>query len=206
MTTRSKNLLSRTLDLATLRRMAGGRSYARGEEYFATGQVRSLTEYAGTITAKVRGTQEYRVKLMVKSRDIDYSCTCPVGEDGEFCKHCVAVGLAWLNEARPQTGKPTREKPAKAKPAITMEDVRSHLASQEKDKLVALLMEHAMEDDHLRQRLLLKAAKKGPKGLNLATYRKALENALDAGRFVEYGEMHGYAQSIGEAIDSVEGC
>ena len=204
MTTRNKNPLRHTLDLAALRRMAGTRSYARGEEYFARGQVRSLAEYAGTIVANVHGTREYRVKLRAEGRDIDYSCTCPVGDDGEFCKHCVAVGLAWLNEARAQGGKPTKEKPAKAKPAITMDDVRAHLAGQEKEKLVALLMEYAMEDERLRQRLLMKAARKGPKGLDLATYRKALENALDAGRFVEYGEVHGYAQSIGEAIDSVE--
>ena len=204
MTTRNKIPLRHTLDLAALRRMAGTRSYARGEEYFERGHVRSLAEYAGTIAANVHGTREYRVKLMVQGRDIDYSCTCPVGDDGEFCKHCVAVGLAWLNEACPQAGKPIKEKSAKVKPAITMEDVRAHLAGQEKDKLVALVMEHAMDDDRLRQRLLMKAAKKGPKGLDLATYRKALESALATGGYVEYGEVHGYAQSIGEAIDSVE--
>jgi uncharacterized Zn finger protein len=25
-----------------------------------------------------------------------FSCDCPLGLDGEFCKHCVAAGLAWL--------------------------------------------------------------------------------------------------------------
>ena len=26
-----------------------------------------------------------------------FSCDCPLGLDGEFCKHCVAAGLAWLD-------------------------------------------------------------------------------------------------------------
>lgn len=199
MTSGNKNPLRRALDRAALRRLAGARSYARGEEYFARGQVRSLAEHDGTLTAKVRGTREYRVRLWVEAGDLDYSCSCPVGADGEFCKHCVAVGLAWLNEAHPPEGKPK-----KAKPAVTMNDVRAHLAGQDKDTLVAMLMEQAREDERLRQRLSMKAARKSPKGLDLATYREAIDNAVDSGEFVEYREMYGYAQSIGEAIDSVE--
>ncbi len=84
------------LDQNTLRDMAGGRSFERGQEYFSEGCVRGLAEHAGTITAKVQGTLDYRVKLWIKKGGIDYSCTCPVGADGDFCKHCVAVGLAWL--------------------------------------------------------------------------------------------------------------
>ena len=36
-------------------------------------------------------------------------------------------------------------------------------------------------DDHLREQLLLKAAKKSPKGLDLATYRRAIDDAVDPG-------------------------
>lgn len=179
--------------------MAGARSYARGEEYFARGHVRSLAAHEGTITAKVRGTREYRVELWVERGEFDYSCTCPVGADGEFCKHCVAVALAWLDEAHAEAGKPK-----KARPTITMDDVRAHLAGQDKDTLVATLMQQAMEDGRLRQRLLMKAARKSPKGLDLATYRTAVDNAVDSAEFVDYREMYGYAQGIGEAIDSLE--
>lgn len=195
----NKDPLRRVLNLAVLRRMAGARSYARGEEYFARGRVRSLAAHEGTITAKVHGALEYRVKLAVEAGDIDYSCSCPVGSEGEFCKHCVAAGLAWLNEAHPEEGKSK-----KAKPAIGMNDVRVHLAGQSKDALVAMLMEQAMGDDHLRQWLLLKAARKNPQRLDLATYRAAIDNAIDAGEFVEYRLMYEYAQNIGKAIDSVE--
>lgn len=46
-----------------LGRMVGAQSFARGEDYFANGQVRSLAEHEETITAKVQGTRSYRVTL-----------------------------------------------------------------------------------------------------------------------------------------------
>jgi len=199
MNTGNKNPLRHGLNLPALRRMAGARSYARGEDYFARERVRSLAGHDGTITAKVRGTREYRVKLWVERGELDYSCTCPVGADGEFCKHCVAVGLAWLNEAHPQV-----DRSKKARPTITMDDVRAHLAGQNKDTLVATLMQQAMEDGRLRRRLLMSTARQSPKDLDLATYRAAIDNAVDSGEFVDYREMYGYAQGIGEAIDSLE--
>lgn len=55
--------ITEILDRRALRRMAGARSFERGEDYFANGQVGSVAEHEGTITAKVQGTRPYRVKL-----------------------------------------------------------------------------------------------------------------------------------------------
>ncbi len=188
--------LAKIINRNILRETAGDRFFERGKEYFSEGCVRGLAEHDGTITAKVAGTRDYRVKLWVEEGDLEYSCTCPVGADGEFCKHCVAVGLAWLN--------PEKERKASSKPAVTMNDARAALAAQPKEALVALLMEQAMEDDRLRQKLLLKAAKQSRKGINLNAYRNAIEEAVDTGRFVDYHEAYGYAQGIEEAVDSIE--
>ncbi|MEK7382013.1 MAG: SWIM zinc finger family protein, partial [Elusimicrobiota bacterium] len=98
--------LAKLLDRDALREMAGGRSFERGQEYFSAGCVRGLAEHDGTITAKVQGTSDYRVKLWVKDGDLEYSCTCPVGTDGDFCKHCVAAGLAWLSPTKCVSKKP----------------------------------------------------------------------------------------------------
>ncbi|MBI3015060.1 MAG: hypothetical protein HYY65_08400 [Candidatus Tectomicrobia bacterium] len=67
-----------------------------------------------------------------------------------------------------------------------------------------MLMKQAMEDDRLRQSLLLKAAKKSPKGLDTAAYRAAIEEAIDIGEFIDYRGAYDYARGIGEAVDSVE--
>ncbi len=179
--------------------MAGARSFERGEDYFASGQVGALAEHKGTMTAKVQGTRTYRVKLWIENSKLEYSCTCPVGTGGAFCKHCVAVGLSWLKEGQPKIlGK------KRSKPAVTMDDVRAHLAGQDKDALVDMLMAQAIDDDRLRQRLLMKAAKKGPKGLDVATYRHAIDEAVDVGGFVDYHGAYDYARGIEETIDSVE--
>jgi uncharacterized Zn finger protein len=187
------------LERRALSRMAGARSFERGEDYFDGNRVKALIEHDGTITANVQGSRSYRVKLWIEDEDLDYSCTCPVGADGEFCKHCVAVGLVWLEgDQRRRSGK--SDEPA----AVSMEDVRGYLLGQDKKALVEILMEQATDDDRLRQRLFLKAAKKGSKALNLATYQEAINDAVEIDGFVDYRSAYDYAHGIEEVIDSVE--
>ena len=118
--------LKHLLDLRVLRRMAGARSFERGEGYFADERVRALAEQDGTVTATVRGTRDYRVSLWAEDGRIEYACTCPVGDDGAFCKHGVAVGLVWLTP-----GGASRRGPKKTpRPLVTMDDVRAQIKLQ----------------------------------------------------------------------------
>lgn len=71
--------LATLLDRRALCRMAGSRSFERGEDYFGNRQVGAIAEHMGTITAKVHGTRPYRVKLLINKEELEYSCTCPVG-------------------------------------------------------------------------------------------------------------------------------
>jgi uncharacterized Zn finger protein len=178
--------------------LADARSFERGEAYFATGRVRALAEHEGQVTAKVRGTREYIVKLWADGDHVGYSCTCPIGADGAFCKHGVAAGLACLGDAS-GSGKHGKA----PKPAVTMEDVRAYLERQDKATVVGLIMERAMDDDRLRERLLMKTARKGPKGLDLVTFRRAIDSAVSTGDFVDYRSAYDYARGIEEVIDSV---
>ena len=86
----------------TLRRLAGSQSYRLGVEYFHDSRVRSLREKSGSITASVVGAEKYRVQIKVDktSMELEFSCSCPVGLDGKFCKHLVATGLYWLDKQR----------------------------------------------------------------------------------------------------------
>ncbi|HTN72254.1 MAG TPA: SWIM zinc finger family protein [Methylomirabilota bacterium] len=187
------------IEQRTLRRLAGATSFERGEDYFVSRQVEAIAEDEGTITAKVRGTYAYRVKLWIEKRALGYSCTCPVGADGEFCKHCVAVGLTWLENRELKT-----PEKSKSVPGVTIDDVRAHLLGQDKRALVDMLVEHAMEDDRLRQRLSMKAAKKSSKALDLTTFQRAIDDAVEPDGFVDYRSAYQYASGIGEVIDSVE--
>lgn len=82
-----------------LLRLAGARSFERGEEYALDGRVQRLALAEDSATATVMGAAPYRVTLR---RDpagaLKGACTCPVGA---FCKHCVAVGLAVAGERSP---------------------------------------------------------------------------------------------------------
>lgn len=92
--------LSDELTIRRLRQWAGQGSYGRGKQYFDEGRVIHLLEHKGKINATVAGRQEYRVRIWDGPDGTEFSCDCPVGMRDDFCKHCVAAVLAWL-EPRP---------------------------------------------------------------------------------------------------------
>jgi hypothetical protein len=85
-----------------------------------------------------------------------------------------------------------------------MADVRAWLAGQEKTALVDLLMEQARADGRLRQRLVLEVARRGGKGIDLRTYRRAIDAAVDVGGFVDYEAAFDYAEGIEDAVKGIE--
>lgn len=207
--TSRKNTLAGLIDQRLLRRLAGARAFERGEGYFAGGQVGALVEHAGTVTAKVQGTRTYRVKLWREGDTLEHACSCPVGDDGAFCKHGVAVGLALMEAGSAKTtsskASSSRASAGKTKsPPVTLDDVRAQLLTRDKRALVDLLMAQVVEDDSLRRRLLMEVASRDPTRLDLATYRQAIDDAVKAGGFVDYREAYEYARGIDAAIDGIE--
>lgn len=138
------------------------------------------------------------MKLWYEGEDIEYSCTCPFAADGWFCKHCVAVGLAWDAESRG-----TGESGKARKPSNTMDDIRAFLTRQDKSKLVEMLLREALENEGLRERLLLETARVDLAHLDLDAYRRAIRNAVGAGDFVDYDSAGGYARGISRVVESV---
>jgi uncharacterized Zn finger protein len=114
---------------------------------------------------------------------------------GEFCKHCVAVGLSWL--ARSASGEDDWVG------QTTNNDIRSYLMAQDKKSLVDLLLECAEENHLFEQRLHMMAAKKGSKAGAVSTFRKAIDAAIRR-NFVEYSEMYGYVRGIESLSDAIK--
>jgi uncharacterized Zn finger protein len=170
--------------------LAGETYFERGEGYHCGGHVHDLVEHAGIVVAKVAGTEDYRVRLWAKD-DLDFSCDCPLGLDGEFCKHCVAAGLAWLE------GDFSEHAPGGS---ATMDDVQTYLEEQDKDLLVRIVMEQAMEDEGLRERLLLRASRMG--GLDLAAFRRAIDDAVSFDDDY-YGPPWDYARGIQNVVGAI---
>lgn len=182
---------------AKLKHATDVRSWQRGEDYFRRGLVYSMLEDGGTILAKVKGTQNYKVRLWIEDGEIEGDCSCPMGDGGYFCKHCVAVGLTYLEGSR-GTGKT-----GGAEPAVTLDDVRQYLGQQDTSKLVEIIMRQVMEDDRLCESLLMKVARHGSVGLDIATFRKAIDHATDTGDLVDYQSAYDFARGIEEVVESI---
>ncbi len=94
-----------------LRRQAGTQTYQSGLSYCQTGHVIELAPKHDSFTAIVSGHYDYEVFIGVGRAGLDFDCECPIGRQGDFCKHCVAACLAWLHNP------PSPHSPAK--PNIT---------------------------------------------------------------------------------------
>jgi len=172
--------------------LAGARSFERGQLYAASGRVGKRVGTDGSVTAKVRGTSSYKVKLWVEGGEQYSECSCPVGVDGRFCKHAVAVALV-VTEAAFDT-------------EVSMDasiDLRDYLTSLEHSCLVDLLIERADADDLFDARLRLQAtgATDGP--VPVAAFREAVDRAFFTDGYVSYRDMYDYTSNIHEILTTL---
>ena len=126
-----KTKIDEVVTASNLRSAAGSRSYSRGEEYFQRGAVHHLYCDGEQLMADVYGTHVYHARITNDSGMIDGVCSCPVGRDGDFCKHLVALGLTYLDQ---QKNAP-REK---NKSAFSWKDF---LKKCDKDELIKIILE-----------------------------------------------------------------
>jgi uncharacterized Zn finger protein len=180
--------------------LAGGRSFGRGEAYFADGAVKSIRPRNDGVRAVVQGTHRYRVHLWAEDGELGYDCTCPVGHEDEFCKHCVAVGLAWHAGG----GEGAAEAGEQDSASRSEGDVRNYLLGLDKDELVSLILEQADEDDRLQRKLMLRAAQSAPGTASQYVWKEALITALEVDDFVPYRRAYDYASGVEEVIESLE--
>ncbi|MFI2508706.1 SWIM zinc finger domain-containing protein [Streptomyces sp. NPDC018972] len=133
-----------------LRALAGTRSFERGLGYLDA--VSGLEVEEGSVTAVVHGTDVYEVELTLGGDDGPSGwCDCPYGQEGNFCKHCVAVGLTVLRRAKTI---PHQQVAARARAS----GLETWLTALSRDELLALVREQIAEDRRLRRRLELRAA------------------------------------------------
>lgn len=194
-------MLNKLISRASLQDLAGTTAFQRGEEYFSVGAVGRLRAADNKITARVEGTETYQVELRDDDGDLDGDCTCPRAADGYFCKHCVAVGLAWLagNSAVPKSdaasGKKKRRDPWR--------DIKAYLTTQAPDTLIDLVLDVAQRDDRIYQSLLLKAERSGGGGNVAQAFRRAIDNTTRIHGYVDWREVRTYAGNLDQVADSL---
>ncbi|MFH7598160.1 SWIM zinc finger family protein [Streptomyces racemochromogenes] len=180
-----------------LRALAGERSFARGLGYVDA--VAGIEVGDGWVRASVSGTERYEVELLLSRRSGPTgTCDCPYGQEGNFCKHLVALGLAVI--AR-EADLPRQQEAARAR----ARGFDAWLAGLSQADLLALVREEIAGDRDLRRRLELRAA--GARG-DLAGVRSRVRELLDIGPFaryghVEYADARAYAGQAGQAASAI---
>lgn len=181
-----------TIDL--LEDLAGKKVFWRGRDYFSDASVRRVRMIGDKLTAKVEGTETYQVELWDDDGDLAYDCTCPHAAEGNFCKHCVAVGLAWLAGAAdlPESDAGPRPDPRRL--------IRDYLATQPAEILIDLLLEIVQRDDRLYQSLLLKAERSGAGSDQAKIFRRAINAATQSNG----SGADDFADDLGTVVDSLD--
>ncbi|WP_030740774.1 SWIM zinc finger domain-containing protein [Streptomyces sp. NRRL S-31] len=182
---------------AKLKTLAGARSFERGVGYLAA--VSGIEVGEDRIRASVRGTERYTVELVLGGRAGPAGeCDCPYGQEGNFCKHLVALGLAVIarQDDLPHLRKTARER---------KKDLDAWLSSLSAGELLALVRDEIAVDRNVRRRLESRAA--GARG-DLAAIRSHLHELLDTGPFarygyVEYADARAYAEQAGQAVSVI---
>lgn len=177
-----------------LRRLTDGATFERGRAYWQVGHVGFLRGDGGAIIATIAGGRDYRVRLWREEEDLAWSCTCPVGETGSFCKHLVAMGLVLATAGTGNAAMPP-----------TTDDIRVWLLGKDPAELVEMILTQAREDDRLLQRLSLGAVRERGAGIDPGVWRRALDDAIGHRGFVEYAEAHAYVAGIEDALDNLDG-
>ncbi|MEU9305618.1 SWIM zinc finger family protein [Streptomyces sp. NPDC048269] len=180
-----------------LRRLAGARSFERGLGYVSAVSRLEIGDVA--ITATVDGSEAYEVELSENGDSgLTGWCDCPYGQEGNFCKHCVAVGLAVLGQAE---SVPERRSAAASRSRL----LDTWLESRTREELLSLVREQLVGDRDLRRRLELRAATAGE---DTGIARERILSLLDTRPFarygyVEYADARAYGRQAAEAVTAL---
>ena len=193
---------------ADLLDLAGSRSYNRGTGYLtAVGRIRDLPD---GVVATVTGTDIYQVRLYDDEGELTGDCTCPYGEEGNFCKHCVAVGLRLLAEdtdARDGSDDDADDPDdtfarhgAGSSNAVGEAEVKTFLTAMDHTDLVDLVWRQASADPTLYHTLrLMAAASAGTPDLALL---RSQVRRLDVS-WIGYSEEEGYTDDAYAVVSAL---
>lgn len=194
--------LSDLITLSAIRTLADAKSFERGRAYYRDGTVSRLTERDGELSATVRGTHRYHVEFAIGDDDrLHHACNCPVGDDGAFCKHAVAVALSWLENSGEAVFHDDEREPARPrrKRKTHAELIRDHLETLDEQALRRWLLDAAERDRSLRDRLLFdaRAAQAG----DVASLRAAVRQMARVSRPLAWDEAHVFGERLFELAD-----
>jgi SWIM zinc finger len=175
-----------------LRGQADSKSFERGRGYLSRVSGLDITDTG--VTATVSGTDDYDVWLAPADQGLRWSCSCPFGQDGSFCKHCVAVGLTALAPGAGEQVTATRTRRGA---------VDAWLESLSREELAAELRGLLRDDRDLRRRFELRAAAASGDALSIRRATRALVTPKRGG-YLAYDEADAYADDVYEVAAAID--
>ncbi|WP_176012888.1 SWIM zinc finger domain-containing protein [Victivallis sp. Marseille-Q1083] len=186
---REHDNLKELITRQNLRKEAGDVYFKRGLDYFKAGQVQTLHLNDGRIEGKVAGSRFYHCSIESDGNGwFSGECSCPLGDDGEFCKHLVALGLAFIEGF--ETPQPTSGKRSKF-------DLAAFLKAQSKEELMTLLSEAAKLHPDLLEFFRMSYLPDDPDSL-----RRELLQKID--HLLELAEECSYVDCYGDEGDEID--
>ncbi|WP_280537772.1 SWIM zinc finger family protein [Halopenitus sp. POP-27] len=159
--------------------------YERGENYHAEGRIREIHRFDDAVTAIVRGSRHYDVRVDLVADGFDPRCSCPYDGPGA-CKHVVAVLLRCVEDLPPDEA----------------DRIDPVLEAADPEALRAFLREAIATDAGLRDRFLARSDEEGTRsvdGIRAEIDRRFEETnpdydvvfePVDLDEFLELAETH----------------
>lgn len=198
----STSPLPDVLTLEEIQSLVDTKTFTRGKAYFHGGAVSRLDERDGVVRANVRGTHRYSVELgACGDGELTYECDCPVGSDGIFCKHAVAVALSWLENTGAEVFHADDVEPAKPrkKRKTFEEQIQEYVATLNEGSLRELLLEAVERDMALRDKLLFAA--RAAAASDLPSMKAAVRQATRISRPLDWREAGAYGDGLMSLAD-----
>jgi hypothetical protein len=175
-------------------KLAGQSTFARAVLYQREGRVEGLLRSGSTVAATVRGTIPYRVKLWLGAQ-VTWSCDCPVGGEGKFCKHSAAVAIELLDPQERMFG---RRVASDVSPALS-----ETLAGLSREQLEELVRLAAVRDPRVAQAVETAAAAAGGGSVDVEQWGKRIDTAFRTGGFIPHARAPEWEAGIAEVLDGL---
>ncbi len=173
----------------------------RGKEYYASQQIKKLTQSPdGRFAAEVRGSQGELYKVIVDTdpngKVTDFSCSCPY-DLGYICKHLVAVSIAIQNG---------KYKKVRVKSNSETNSISTAIQSADTDKLKAFVIEYAKRDRQFKTEVLLEFGKPDTHAELLQVKEQVREilSKYTHGGYIDYNDCNAICVEFDEILSLAE--
>lgn len=186
---KGKDRINNLLTVDNLLDAAGDAYFERGEGYAFQGLVEDLRFQNNRIVARVNGTHLYETAIYDDEGELWGECSCPLGQQGEFCKHLVATGLIWM-ASQEDDGQSPVEKPVPDEKVL-----EQWLHKRKKQDLIKIITKRCNQDGDFFDQLVLTARGSESTG-DLKELKSIIQKAYRIHGFIEWNRTHEYYSKL----------